>query len=93
VREGSYMAIEPGMDVESPGGHVGTVHEVLADEGSGIFVGLAISGSTRGRLLLVHGEHVDAVVGRTVTITAEADSLEEYHSPAERLAETRAGQV
>jgi len=41
----SWLMIEPGWRVVGPGGEkVGKVHEVLADEPSGIFHGLVVDG-------------------------------------------------
>jgi sporulation protein YlmC with PRC-barrel domain len=93
MREGSYMEIVPGMRVVDPGGEtIGTVDQVVADEASGIFVGLAVRhGLLIGEKRLVHGEDVDALHDGIVHITRRWDELQEYIPVEERVADTQQG--
>ena len=93
MREGSYMEIEPGMKVVGPGGEtVGAVDQVVVDEGSGIFVGLAVRhGLLIGEKRLVHGEHVEALHNGVVQITRRWEELEEYIPVEERVADAQQG--
>jgi hypothetical protein len=90
MHEGSVNSIAPGMPVTDPEGHStgARVEEVLVDEGSGIFVGLAIhSGNIlSNNRLFVPGENVFAVHEGQVQITVPLSQLESYLSPAEKLA-------
>jgi len=92
MREGSYMEIEPGMRVvDAKGDAVGSVRQVLADQSSGIFHGLAVRHGLLGDTRLVPGEQVEAVRDGVVAISAPWDELPEYVSPREQMAETRHG--
>jgi hypothetical protein len=92
MREGSYMEIEPGMKVVGPGGEsVGAVDQVVADEASGIFHGLAVRHGLLGDTRLVPGEQVEALHEGIVTITSRWDELEPYIPVEQRIAETQQG--
>ena len=92
MREGSYMEIQPGMKVHGADGEsVGTVDQVVADEATGIFHGLAVRHGLLGDTRLVPGEQVDAVHGGVVTITGQWDELPVYIPVEERLAATQQG--
>jgi sporulation protein YlmC with PRC-barrel domain len=93
MREGSYMEIEPGMKVVDPRGDtVGAVDQVVVDEESGIFVGLAVRhGLLIGEKRLVHGEHVEALQNGVVHITRRWQELEEYIPVEERVADAQQG--
>ena len=91
MREGSYNDIKGGMAVVGPEGENGRgkVDEVLVDESSNIFVGLAIhdGGLLHERRLFVPGEHVVAVHNGQVQIDVPLSDLEPYVSPEERIAQ------
>src|SRR5262249_22023642 len=94
MREGSYMEIRPGMKVLGAGGEsVGAVEQVIADEASGIFHGLAVRHGLLGDTRMVPGEQVEAVHNGAVTITCGLDELPEYVPIEERMAKTQKGYV
>jgi hypothetical protein len=94
MREGSYMEIEPGMKVYGAGGEsVGAVEQVIADEASGIFHGVAVRHGLLGDTRMVPGEQVDAVRDGAVYITAHLDELPPYVPVEERMAKTQKGYV
>lgn len=79
MEQGSYMLIEPGMTVHGSDGDIGTVAQVVADEGADIFRGVVL---THGLLLpkraFIPAEKVTGVAGRTVQVSltkAEAEQL------------------
>ena len=85
MQEGSYMEMEPGMPViDALGEPIGHVQEVLADEASGIFHGLAVAD---GNLLenttwFVPGEEVERLHDGVITIISSKDELREYTPPS-----------
>jgi sporulation protein YlmC with PRC-barrel domain len=84
MEEGSYLEMEPGMPViDALGEQIGRVQEVLVDEGSGIFVGLAVSDESLlgGTTWRVPGELVERLHDGVITITATRDELVEYTPP------------
>ena len=91
MREGSYNDIKIGMAVVGPGdeGPRGKVDDVLVDESSNIFVGLAIHDGSllHERRLFVPGEHVVAVHDGQVQIDIPLSELEPYVTPEERMAQ------
>jgi hypothetical protein len=90
MREGSYMAMEPGMRVIGAGGeNVGTIAEVLADEASGIFHGLAVRHGLLGDTRFVPAEEVERLHEGVVYITTRRDELQEYVPAREQWAEAR----
>jgi sporulation protein YlmC with PRC-barrel domain len=92
MREGSYMEIKPGMRVVGADGEgVGSVSQVLADQASGIFHGLAVRHGLFGDTRLVPGDQVEAVHEGVVEISSRWDELEEYVSVQEQMAERRQG--
>jgi len=85
MREGSYQEIQKGMRVIGRGDTtIGGVHEVIADEASGIFIGLAVRPSLFTHSLLVPGELVERLHDGVVYVDANQDDLKPYASPAER---------
>jgi hypothetical protein len=91
MREGSYNDIKSGMAIVGPGGEEtrAKVDEVLVDESSNIFVGLAIhdGGLLHERRLFLPGERVVAVHDGHVEIDVPLSDLEPYVSPEERIAQ------
>ncbi len=85
MEQGSYMLIEAGMTVHGSDGDVGTVAEVVADEGADIFRGLVL---THGLLLpkraFVPAEAIVGVAGRTVQISLSKAEAEQLPPPASR---------
>ena len=85
MREGSYTQIEKGMRVVGTGGEtIGGVDEVIADEGSGIFVGLSVRPNLFAHPLQVPGELVERLHDGVVYVNAAAADLQPYTTPAER---------
>jgi uncharacterized protein YrrD len=92
MREGSYMEIEPGMKVRNAAGEsLGVVDEVLADEASGIFHGLAVRHGLLGDTRMVPGEQVEAVHDGAVIVTGSLDELPVYVPVEERIAQAQQG--
>ncbi len=90
MREGSYMEIEPGMQVVGPTGEeVGTVSEVVVDDASGIFHGLAIRSDLFDDVCLAPGEQVESVLDGVVTIASRVEGLEPYVPVEQRMAATQ----
>jgi uncharacterized protein YrrD len=89
MREGSYTQIERGMRVVGRDGEtIGAVHEVVADEASGIFVGLAVRPNLFTHALMVPGEKVDRLHDNVVYVDTVQDELQPYNTPAERHHDT-----
>lgn len=85
MREGSYAQIESGMRVVGRDGEtVGAVQEVVIDEGSGIFVGLAVRPNLFTHSLLVPGDRVERLHDSVVYVDALQEELQSYNTPAER---------
>jgi sporulation protein YlmC with PRC-barrel domain len=85
MREGSYAEIESGMRVVgSDGETIGGVHEVIVDEGSAIFIGLAVRPSLFTHSLLVPGELVERLHDGVVYVNAVRSELAPYNTPEER---------
>jgi sporulation protein YlmC with PRC-barrel domain len=85
MQEGSYMEMEPGMPViDARGEKIGHVQEVLADEASGIFHGLAVAdgGLLAGRTWFVPGEEVERLHDGVITIVSTKEELGEYTPPS-----------
>jgi len=89
MREGSYSQIKRGMRVLGRNGEtLGGVDDVIADEASGIFVGLAVRPpEIAAHALKLRGELVDRVHDDVVHTSATAADLEPYRTPAERYHE------
>lgn len=86
MREGSYAEIQSGMRVVgSDGETIGGVHEVIVDEGSAIFIGLAVRPNLFTHPLFVPGELVERVHDEVVYVDAVRERLCPYNSPEERL--------
>lgn len=85
MREGSYAEIQSGMRVIGTDGEtIGGVHEVIVDEGSGIFIGLAVRPNLFTHALLVPGELVERLHDDVVYVNALRDDLAPYNTPEER---------
>src|SRR4051812_46405958 len=86
MREGSYTQIEKGMRVIGRDeATLGAVSEVISDEASGIFIGLAVSPNLFTHPLLVPGELVERVHDGVVYVNASQADLRPYNTPEERL--------
>jgi hypothetical protein len=89
MREGCYTQIERGMRVVGRDGKaIGTVHEVIYDDGSAIFIGLAVKADRTHPCLLVPGEKIDRLHEGIVSIDALPAELQPYVTPAERHSAT-----
>lgn len=89
MREGSYTQIERGMEVVGRDGEtIGGVNEVIVDEASDIFVGLAVKPNVFVHSLLVPGELVERLHDGVVYVSAVEGELDAYQSPEERHHET-----
>jgi sporulation protein YlmC with PRC-barrel domain len=89
MREGSYTQIKPGMRVVGRGGEtIGGVHEVVVDEASGIFIGLAVRPNLFTHSLLVPGERVERLHDGVVYVDAVEAELNAYNTPEERHHDT-----
>lgn len=85
MREGSYALIEPGMEVIGrDGAALGSVREVLVDEASDIFKGLALRPGLFAHALFVPGENLERVHETKVYVNLVASELQPYLSPEER---------
>ena len=82
----SWFLIRPGWKVVGADGtEIGEVDEVVGDENSDIFDGLAVATSSFGKPRYVPAELVDGITEGVVRLTAAAgsgDSLAEYLEPA-----------
>lgn len=89
MREGSYAEIKKGMQVIGRDGEtIGGVSEVIVDDGSGIFVGLAVRPNLFTHALLVPGDRVARLHNDVVYVDAVEQDLHPYNSPAERHHDT-----
>lgn len=85
MREGSYAEIRTGMRVIGTDGEtIGGVHEVIVDDGSDIFVGLAVRPNLFTHALFVPGELVERLHDDVVYVNALREELSPYNTPAER---------
>jgi sporulation protein YlmC with PRC-barrel domain len=85
MREGSYAEIRPGMRVTGTDGHtIGSVEEVVVDEASRIFVGLAVRPNLFTHALLVPGEAVERLHDDVVYVNTVRERLQPYNTPSER---------
>jgi uncharacterized protein YrrD len=81
----SWLLVEPGWKVEtSDGKEVGTVHEVLGDEGADIFDGLAVTAGLLKRPRYVPAESVGEISEGRVSLTIPADAFERLDELAEQ---------
>jgi sporulation protein YlmC with PRC-barrel domain len=89
MREGSFYEIRKGMRVIGRDGEtIGGVDEVIVDEASGIFVGLAVRPNLFTHALLVPGEKVERLHDDVVTVDAVESELRSYDRPEERHHDT-----
>lgn len=85
MREGSYAEIKPGMQVIGTDGEtIGGVQEVIVDEASAIFVGLAVEPNLFTHALRVPGELVERLHEDVVYVNAVQADLSPYNTPEER---------
>lgn len=85
MREGSYAEIKPGMQVLGADGEtIGGVQEVIVDQASAIFVGLAVQPNLFTHALLVPGELVERLRDDVVHVNAVQADLAPYNTPEER---------
>ncbi|MCC2670761.1 MAG: hypothetical protein K0Q72_3232 [Armatimonadetes bacterium] len=89
MREGSYAEITPGMRVVGKDGEtIGAVREVIVDEGSGIFVGLAVRPNLFTHSLFVPGAAVERLHDDVVSVETVKSELHPYNTPEERRHDT-----
>ena len=85
MEQGSYMLIARGMPVRGTDGDIGTVSEVVADEGVDVFRGLVV---THGLLLhkqhFVPAERVTSVTEQEVQTDLTQYEAEQLPSPEAR---------
>ncbi|MES2465635.1 MAG: PRC-barrel domain-containing protein [Armatimonadota bacterium] len=91
MTRGSYLLIEPGMTVQGiDGDAIGTVTELVADEGADIFRGIVLnlrSARSASEVVFMPGEHITAVEAQSVFTDMNQDSaahLEAVNAGAER---------
>jgi sporulation protein YlmC with PRC-barrel domain len=85
MREGSYTQIEKSMRVVGNDGQtIGGVSEVIVDQASGIFVGLAVRKNLFTHPLLLPGDRVDRLHEGVVYADAVEAELKAYNTPEER---------
>lgn len=88
MREGSAAEITRGMRVVGRDGNtLGGVTEVLMDEASGIFHGLAVRPNLFTHDLEIPAAQVDRLHDGVVYVDALESELEQYQTPAERYQE------
>jgi sporulation protein YlmC with PRC-barrel domain len=88
MREGSAAEIRNGMKVmDRDGNPLGSVTEVLMDEASGIFHGLAVRPNLFTHDLEVSADHVDALRDEVVYTDVIQEELEPYYTASERYHE------
>ena len=88
----SWLMIEPGWTVVSADGtEVGRVEEIVGDEESDIFNGLAVSTSLLGRSKYVPAERVAEITEGEVRLDLPAEGIEQLddHEPQPPLTELR----
>jgi uncharacterized protein YrrD len=92
MREGSYFEIRKGMRVVGRAGDtLGAVDRVIVDEGSDIFVGLAVKPNLFTHPLLLPGDRIDRLHEDVVYSDAAEAELQPYHTPEERYHEAEQG--
>ena len=85
MREGSSYEITKGMRVVGRDGEtIGGVHEVIMDDGSGIFVGIAVRPNLFSHSLNVPGDRVDRLHDGVVYVDAVQAELQPYQTPEEK---------
>lgn len=89
MREGSYTQIGKGMRVVGRDGEtIGAVDDVIVDEGSGIFIGLAVRPNLFTHPLLLPGDRIDRLHDGVVHVDAVESELRPYNTPEERHFDT-----
>lgn len=85
MREGSAAEIRKGMRVEGRDGEtIGGVTDVLMDEASGIFHGVAVRPNLFTHDLEIPGERVLSLRDEVLYVDAVEQELQPYHTPEER---------
>jgi sporulation protein YlmC with PRC-barrel domain len=85
MREGSYVEIQKGMRVIGRDGiTIGGVTQVLVDEASAIFHGLAVRPNLFTHDLEIPGDRVDRVHDGVVYVDAVQEGLQPYDDPDTR---------
>ena len=82
MEAGSYMLIERGMTVHGTDGDLGTVAEVVADEGADIFRGIVLAHGLFGlKQVFVPGEQVVRVEQSSVYVSLSKTEAEKLLAP------------
>lgn len=69
MERGSYMLISPGMPVVGTDGSIGSVAEVVADEGVDVFRGIVVThGMLAPKRVFVAGDEITGVTDREVDV-------------------------
>jgi len=83
------MLIERGMTIRGNDGDIGTVAEVIADQGADIFRGLVVShGLLLPKRFFIPAENVIGVTGRTVQVNLTKTEAERLPPPTFSTSET-----
>ena len=83
METGSYMMISRGMTVRGTDGDLGTVAEVVADEGVDIFRGIVLAhGFLSTKHVFVPAENVVSVEHNTVSVSLSKSEAEQLPPPA-----------
>jgi uncharacterized protein YrrD len=80
MEQGSYLLLEPGMTVRGTDGDLGTVAEVIADEGADIFRGITLSSGLFSTPVFVPEDRLTSVVDDTVTVNLSRDEARHLRS-------------
>ena len=81
---GSYMQIAPGMTVNGTDGALGTVIQVVADEGVDVFRGIIVShGLIIPKHIFVSADDLIAVANGTVQINVSKTQLDQLPTEAD----------
>lgn len=94
MEQGSYMLIERGMTIHGTDGDIGTVDQVIADQGADIFRGLVLShGLLLPKRLFIPAENVIGVTGHTVQVNLTKAQAEQLPPPTFSTSETDATNI
>jgi uncharacterized protein YrrD len=83
MHEVSWLLIEPGWRVnDSNGDELGSVEEVIGDQGEGVFDGLAVVAGLGDRTHYVPAEHVASILSDgTITLQIDDNAFELLPEP------------
>lgn len=83
MHEVSWLVIEPGWRVAgSSGDELGSVEEVIGDQGEDVFDGLAVVAGLGDRTHYVPAEHVASIsTDGTITLRIDRDAFERLPEP------------